>query len=50
MKITSKSSHVNMEPGDRMKINVGITHKCDILIMPNGKLWVYHGDDNGLAI
>lgn len=39
-----------MEPGDRMKINVGITHKCDILIMPTGKLWIYYEDGNGLEI
>lgn len=50
MQIKSKLSHIDMVPGDVIKINVGIKYKADIVIMQDGKLRVYYGDGDCLEI
>ena len=39
-----------MGPGDTIKINVGISYKCDIVIAPGGKLRVYYDGGKCLEI
>lgn len=46
MQIEPKLAHISMIPGDALKINVGISYKCDIVIMSNGKLRIYHSDSD----
>ena len=50
MQVESKLSHINMSPGDVIKINVGISYKADVVIMTDGKLRVYYGDEECLEI
>ena len=50
MDIESKLAHINMVPGDAIKINVGISYKCDIVVMSNGKLRIYYNDGESLEL
>ncbi len=50
MQIEPKLAHIGMVPGDTLKINVGISYKCDIAVMPDGKLRVYYADDEILEL
>lgn len=44
MQIESNSSKIVMNPGDRITISVGITHKCDIHADKTGRLSIKQRD------
>ena len=50
MEIRSKLSHIDMVPGDVIKINVGISYKADIVVMADGKLRIYYNGGESLEI
>jgi hypothetical protein len=50
MRIEPSKTRITMDPGDTIKINVGISYKCDITILSDGKLRVYYGDGKCLEI
>jgi len=50
MQVEPKFAHISMAPGDSIKINVGISYKCDITVGPDGKLRIYHNVGNCLEI
>lgn len=42
MEFKPHSVDLSMVPGDQIKITVGIMHKCDISVKPNGELRIYY--------
>jgi len=50
MQIESKLSHIDMVPGDVIKIHVGMNYKADIVVMADGKIRVYYGYGECLEI
>jgi len=39
---------IKMSPGDKISIDVGMFHKCDLFVTGEGKLRVYYDDGNVL--
>ncbi len=50
MNIESKLAHISMVPGDAIKVNVGISYKCDIVVLSGGKLRIYYNDGECLEV
>ena len=50
MQIEPRLAHISMVPGDSIKINVGISYKCDIMVKPDGTLRIYHSVGECLEI
>ena len=50
MQIEPSKARIAMNPGDTVRIDVGISYKCDITILSNGKLRVYYDGGKCLEI
>jgi len=37
---------ISMRPGDKIRIDVGLFHRCDITVTSDGKLQIYHENGN----
>ena len=42
MEIKPNSAYISMVPGDKLKLNVGIDYKCDIIVLSDGDLRIYY--------
>ena len=50
MEFKYHNTDIEMRPGDKIKIGVGMFHKCNITATPEGKLLIYYEDGKILVI
>jgi len=50
MEIQPETVTADMKPNDRIKVVVGIHHKCDMTVTPDGHVRIYYGEGEVLVI
>ena len=50
MEFKVHNTDIEMVPGDRITISVGILHKCDIEVQKNGDIRIYYEGGQSLKI
>lgn len=50
MEINPSTAEIDMKPGDRLTLRVGMFRKCNIEVTANGTVRIYHGAGSLLEI